>query len=65
MKPDRTTRRAARPFLGILFDCCGVYSRAYRTRDEARYEGRCPRCLRSVAIRIESGGVAARFFRAS
>jgi hypothetical protein len=58
-------RGGARPYLGIHFDCCGVYARVYRNRDQTAYEGRCPRCLRRVRIVIGEEGVAARFFRAS
>ena len=57
-------RGAARPYLGVRFDCCGAYSRVYRNRDHTAYEGRCPRCLRMLRIRIDPSGVPARFFRA-
>lgn len=54
-----------RPYLGILFDCCNVYARIYRTPDESAYSGRCPRCLREVTARVGEAGTDARFFRAS
>ncbi len=57
-------RGGARPFLGIHFDCCHVYARIYRTREGDAYAGRCPRCLRSVRVKIGAGGIASRFFRA-
>lgn len=53
-----------RPFIGILFECCGVYSRVYRTCDKTAYEGRCPRCGRPVRVRVAPNGVSARLFRA-
>ena len=58
-------RGGARPYLSVHFDCCGVYARVYRNRDQNAFQGRCPRCLRRVRIAITEEGVAARFFRAS
>lgn len=53
-----------RRFIGVLFDCCGVYARAYRRGDGRFYIGRCPCCLRQVRFRVGEGGSDARFFRA-
>ena len=69
-------RGGARPYLGIHFDCCGVYARVYRNRDQTAYEGRCPRCLPPNCLSLlspvthitaanDEDGVATRFFRAS
>jgi hypothetical protein len=54
----------ARPFIGVLFDCCGVYARVYRQPDQPAYEGRCPKCLRPVRVRVGKNGTTNRLFRA-
>ena len=52
-------------FLGILFECCNVYSRIYLNKEETFYYGRCPRCLREVKIKVQKeNGTTERFFRA-
>jgi hypothetical protein len=53
-----------RPYIGILFACCGVYARVYRRRNRLVYVGRCPKCLRVVRVRVGRHGTTARFFRA-
>ncbi len=61
---EATRPAAARPWVGIRFDCCGVYARIYRDADGRAYRGRCPRCLRETRLRVGPGGTSARFFRA-
>lgn len=51
-------------YLGILFECCGVYGRIYKNKDETAYVGRCPKCLRTIRVPIGEGGSGQRFFRA-
>lgn len=51
-------------YLGIMFDCCGIYSRIYKNKEGTAYVGRCPKCMRSVKVPIGEGGTNTRFFRA-
>ena len=39
-----------------MFDCCRVYNRVYLNRAGTAYEGRCPRCRRSIRF-VVGGGV--------
>ena len=53
---------AKKRFLGLKFTCCGVYSRVYVNHDGTAYEGRCPKCLKPVKLKIGEGGTDSRFF---
>ena len=57
-----SNKMVGRPFLRIMFDCCHVYQRIYRDRAGRFYEGRCPRCLRSVRFKVGPNGISARAF---
>ena len=51
-----------RPYLSVLFACCGVYQRVYRDADGKAYRGRCPRCGTPVRFAVGEGGTSARSF---
>ncbi len=53
-----------RRYLGVRFSCCEVYARIYVNRQQTAYEGRCPRCLRQLTIKIGPGGSDTRIFTA-
>ncbi len=61
-RDQQNTSLRGRPWVGIRFDCCDVYTRVYRNREGTAYQGRCPRCMRSVTLRVGPGGTDARFF---
>ncbi len=51
-------------FLGILFECCNVYGRIYKNKEGTFYQGRCPKCMRTIKIKVGEGGTTSRFFKA-
>jgi len=63
---ERTVRAGShlhgRPWLAVQWQCCGVYSRVYRRRDDSAYRGHCPKCARPIHIRVSPSGTAHRFF---
>jgi len=62
--PVAVNPRKRKKFLGIYFSCCNVYGRIYNHSGK-QYAGKCPRCLRSLSIKVGSVGVSDRFFVAS
>lgn len=55
---------AKRSYLGIMFNCCNAYGRVYKNKEGTAYVGRCPRCMRSIRIKVGDGGTDRRFFNA-
>ena len=55
--------RRRRPFVGIIYDCCNAYGRVYLNRKGTAFRGQCPRCLKSVVLRVSEDGSTERFLR--
>lgn len=60
--PETNSMSAGRPFLSVHFNCCRVYQRVYASPDGKRYEGRCPKCLRTIRFVVGQGGTTDRSF---
>jgi len=57
-KPQRQTR----PYVGVTWDCCHVYSRIYLNRKETAYVGWCPKCGKRIQMDLSPTGSKSRFF---
>lgn len=53
-----------RPYIGMLFKCCHVYTRIYLNKAGVAFVGRCPKCGKQVTIRVGPGGEKSRFWTA-
>jgi len=60
-KPDA---KQTRPFIGILFKCCNVYSRVYLNHEGTAYAGHCPKCAAKLIVKAGPGGSKQRFWSA-
>ena len=68
MQEDNENKPAKRKYIGVWFECCHAYGRLYQNKEGTCYRGRCPKCLRSVRVPIDSNNKSAtdrRFFRGS
>lgn len=61
-KPKSNSTKSS--YLGIMFNCCNVYGRIQKNKDGTAYVGRCPRCMRTIKIRVGEGGTGQRIFNA-
>ena len=61
--PEEKTEKKSN-YLGIMFKCCNAYGRIYKTKDNTAYAGHCPKCMKSIRVKIGEGGTNTRFFNA-
>lgn len=54
-----------RPFIGVMFECCRVYSRIYLNKAGTAFVGWCPKCTARVQVNVSPTGSKSRFFTAS
>jgi len=52
-----------RPYIGVQFECCNVYTRVYRPEHRNFYLARCPKCGKSVRFEVSEGGSQSRIWR--
>ena len=64
MTTEKSNSLKGRPFMGVMFDCCKVYVRIYLNRAGTHYNGRCPKCLRTLRFKVGESGTSARMWRA-
>lgn len=53
-----------RPFIGVMFKCCHVYTRVYLNKAGTAYTGNCPKCAAKIEIKVGPGGSDSRFWTA-
>ena len=64
MDKDKAPRQS-RPFVGVTWDCCHVYSRVYLNRRGTAYVGWCPKCGKRIQMNLSPTGSNSRFFNVS
>lgn len=55
-------KKEERPYLGVVFKCCKVYSRIYLNKQGTAFVGWCPRCAKPIRIKVSPDGTDSRFF---
>ncbi len=58
---DRPSHKP-RPFIGMMFKCCKVYSRIYLNRKGTAFVGWCPKCAEKVEVLVSKDGSDSSFF---
>lgn len=53
-----------KPFIGMTFKCCNVYSRIYLNSKATSFTGFCPKCRAMTEIKVSPMGSNTKFFTA-
>ena len=64
MKRTQKGKRKSKPFLGIIFKCCSVYSRIHLNKKRTAFIGWCPKCAKPARVKVSPTGSNSRFFSA-
>jgi hypothetical protein len=59
---DKKTGHRKRPFIGVIFKCCRVYSRIYLNKKKNAFVGWCPKCGAKMEVLISPTGSKSSFF---
>ena len=59
---EEKTRKNTRPFIGVYWECCRVYSRINLNKKGSAYVGWCPKCGKRVQMNVSPTGSKGRFF---
>ena len=54
--------RKKKPFVGVIFKCCHIYSRIYINKQGTAFVGWCPKCGAKMEILISPTGSKSNFF---
>jgi hypothetical protein len=64
LEPKAATALHKKPYVSIEFVCCNAFARVYINDCQDAYEGRCPKCLKPLKLKIGAGGTDSRTFKA-
>ncbi|MCD6162515.1 MAG: hypothetical protein J7K40_08905 [candidate division Zixibacteria bacterium] len=62
LNPRRRVVRHRRPYIGVVFKCCNVYSRIYLSKNKTSFVGWCPKCGGKMVVEISPHGSKSKFF---
>jgi hypothetical protein len=56
--------KKGRPYIGVHFKCCHVYTRVYLNKEGTAFVGFCPKCGAPMRVKVRKGGSRSRFWDA-